>query len=370
MKRRSLFKNAGTYGVAGVAAAAATTIAAPAIAQGRIEWRMGTSWPKGMGGVQTGAERLAANIGRMTDGKLTIRVFSAGEVVPALQGFDAVSSGTLDCYHDASYYHIGKNQGCQFFTCVPFGFTANEQAAWINHGGGQALWDKLYAQYNLKAFIAGNTGTQALGWYRTEVKSVDDYKGKKLRMPGWGGAVLAKLGAQQVVLPGGEIFAALQAGAVDGAEWIGPYNDLALGFHQVAKICYGPGFHEPGSSLQMMMNKAKWDALPNDLKAAVQVACGWAHDDMWAEYTIRSAEAMNVLRNQHGVRFLRTPRDILIAFGNAAREYVGEIRERADPVTKEIFASYLKARTDMVQYSRFAEGAYLDARGLPFEYIR
>ena len=144
MKRRSLFKNASTYGVAGVAAAA-STIAAPAIAQGRIEWRMGTSWPKGMGGVQTGAERLAANIGRMTEGKLTIRVFSAGEVVPALQGFDAVSSGTLDCYHDASYYHIGKNQGCQFFTCVPFGFTANEQAAWINHGGGQALWDKLYA---------------------------------------------------------------------------------------------------------------------------------------------------------------------------------------------------------------------------------
>jgi TRAP-type mannitol/chloroaromatic compound transport system substrate-binding protein len=369
MKRRSLFKNAGTVGAVGVAVAA-STIAAPAIAQGRIEWRMGTSWPKGMGGVQTGAERLAANVGRMTDGKLTIRVFSAGEVVPALQGFDAVSSGTLDCYHDASYYHIGKNQGCQFFTCVPFGFSANEQAAWINHGGGQALWDKLYAQYNLKAFIAGNTGTQALGWYREEIKSVADYKGKKLRMPGWGGAVLAKVGAQQVVLPGGEIFAALQSGAVDGAEWIGPYNDLALGFHQVAKICYGPGFHEPGSSLQFMMNKGKWDALPNDLKAAIQVACGWAHDDMWAEYTIRSAEAMNVLRSQHGVRFLRTPRDVLIALGNATREYLSEVREKADPVTQEIFASYLKARADIVQYSRFAEGAYLDGRGLPFEYLK
>lgn len=366
IKRRQFLKGAT---VAGVAAAASTTLSAPAIAQGRMEWRMGTSWPKGMGGVQTGAERLAANIARMTDGKLTIRVFSAGEVVPALQGVDAVSAGTLDCYHDASYYHIGKNPAFQFFTCVPFGFTANEMSAWINHGGGQALWDKFYSNYNLKAFIAGNTGTQALGWYRNEIKSVDDYKGKKLRMPGWGGAILARLGAQQVVVPGGEIFAALQSGAIDGGEWIGPYNDLALGFYQVAKICYGPGFHEPGSALQFMANKGKWDALPNDIKAAVQVACGWAHDDMWAEYTMRSGEAMETLRTRHGVRFLRTPRNVLVAFGDAAGKYLGEVREKADPMTKEIFASYLKARSQLLPYSRFAEGAYLEARNLAFKYI-
>lgn len=367
--RREFLGGAAAVGAGAVATAAASTFPTPAISQGRIEWRMGTSWPKGMGGVQTGAERMAARIAQMTDNRLTIRVYAAGEVVPALQGVDAVSSGTLECYHDASYYHIGKNPAFQFFTAVPFGFTANELSGWINYAGGQELWDKLYAQYNLKAFIAGNTGTQALGWYRNEIKSLDDYKGKKLRMPGWGGAILARLGAQQVVLPGGEIFAALQSGAIDGGEWIGPYNDLALGFYQVAKICYGPGFHEPGSALQFYMNKAKWDALPADIKAAVQTACGWAHDDMWAEYTMRSAEAMDVLRTQHQVRFLRTPRDVLIGFGEAAAEYIAEVREKGDPLTKEIFASYLKARKQLVAYGRFAEGAFLEARNLPFKYV-
>lgn len=359
MKRRQFLKGAA---ISGAAAAAVGSFPTPAISQGRMEWRMVTSWPKGMGGVQTGAERLAARIGQMSEGKLTIKVFAGGELVPALQGFDAVSQGTAEMCHDASYYHIGKNAGCQFFTCVPFGFTASEITAWIHYGGGQEVWDELYAQYNLKGFIAGNTGTQALGWYRKEMKTAADYKGLKVRMPGWGGAIVARLGAQQVVVPGGEIFAALQSGAIDAGEWIGPYNDLAMGFHQVAKLCYGPGFHEPGSALQLMVNKQRFDGLSADLKEVIKVAAQASHDDMLAEYNMRSAEAMETLRSRHGVRFMVAPDALMQEFAKAAASYIAEQRQKADATTQKIFTSYDRARRQLTTYNRFLEGAFVRAR--------
>lgn len=356
-----------------VAAAATTSVAAamaaPALSQGRIEWRMVTSWPRGLPGLATGADRIAQRIGEMSDGRLTIRVMHAGELVPALQCVDAVSAGTAEMGHDASYYHIGKSPTFQFFTCVPFGFVATEQTGWVNHGGGQALWDQFYDQYNLRAWLGGNTNAQAFGWYRREINQPSDFRGLKKRMPGWGGQILTRLGVTQVVLPGGEIFAAMQSGAVDAAEWVGPYNDLALGFHQVTRLCYSPGFHEPGSSLQCFVNKQRFETLANDLKAIVRTAIQWGHDDVSGEFMAKSGEAMNVLRTQHGVQFRVLPRDVIIAIGTASGEFLAEQYERSTGIGRQVFDSYLNFRKNIVPYTRWADGTMLNARVLPFRYF-
>ncbi|MFY7780612.1 MAG: TRAP transporter substrate-binding protein [Tagaea sp.] len=357
--------------LAATAAASASTVAlsAPAISQGRMEWRLVTSWPKNLPGVGTGVERLAARIGEMSGGRLTVRVFAAGELVPALQCLQAVRDGTAEMGHDASYYHIGVHPAFQFFTCVPFGFMATEQSAWLNYGGGQQLWDEHAANYNIKAFAAGNTNTQAFGWYRRELQGVESFRGLKIRMPGWGGQIMTRLGVQQVFLPGGEIFAALQSGAVDAAEWIGPYNDLAMGFHQVAKLCYGPGWHEPGSNLQLMVSKQRYDALPNDLKAIVAFAAQSMDMDMTTEYIARSGESMETLRTRHGVRFLNLPGNMLDAMGTAAGEFLTEQRDRGDAMTKKLFDSYLKFRAQVMPFTRWNDGAFLNARVRAFKYI-
>jgi len=364
--RRDFLKTAAT---ASAAAAAAATFPAPAISQGRMEWRMVTSWPKNFPGLGTGAERVAQRIGVMSGGRLTVKVYSAGELVPALQCFDAVSNGTAEMGHDASYYHLGKHRQTAFFAAVPFGFTAGEHIAWLHYLGGQELWDELYAPFNLKAFAVGNTGTQALGWYRKEMRSVDDYKGLKKRMPGLGGEVIKKLGATVVLLPGGEIFAALQSGTIDATEWVGPYNDLAFGFHQVAKFYYSPGFHEPSTALQLMVDKRKYDALPDDLKQIIASAAQQGHDDTLAEFNARSAEAAETLRTRHGIAIRRVSNEMLTAFGNASGEVMAEERDKADAVGKKIFESYLKARTLLLPYTRNAKQAYLNARTLSFKYL-
>jgi TRAP-type mannitol/chloroaromatic compound transport system substrate-binding protein len=363
MKRRKF--------IAATAAAGASTVAlsAPAISQGRMEWRLVTSWPKNLPGVGTGVERLAARIGEMSAGRLTVRVFAAGELVPALQCLQAVRDGTAEMGHDASYYHIGVHPAFQFFTCVPFGFTATEQSAWLSYGGGQQLWDEHAANYNIKAFAAGNTNTQAFGWYRREITGVESFRGLKVRMPGWGGQIMTRLGAQQVVLPGGEIFAALQSGAVDAAEWIGPYNDLAMGFHQVSKLCYGPGWHEPGSNLQLMVSKARYDALPADLKAIVAYAAQSMDMDMTIEYLARSSEAMTTLRTRHGVRFLNLSPQLLDAMGTAAGEHLADQRERGDAMVKKCFESYLKFRGPINAFNRWNDASFMNARVRTFKYV-
>lgn len=366
VRRRSFLRGAAA---SGAVAAAVSTLPMPAIAQGRLEWRMVTSWPKNFPGVGAGVERLAQRITQLSDGRLTVKVYAAGEIVPALQVFDAVSNGTAEMGHDAAYYHLGKHRQNAFFTAVPFGLTAGEMTAWFNYGGGQEIWDELYARFNLKPFSAGNTGTQALGWYRKEIRSADDYKGLKKRMPGLGGEVIKKLGATVVLLPGGEIFQALQSGTIDAAEWVGPYNDLALGFYQVAKFYYGPGFHEPGAALELIVDKRKFDALPNDLKQIIRIAAQAANDDILAEYNMRSGEALEVLRSRHRIELRRVPNEVLIAFGNASGELMAEERDKADAIGKRIFESYLKARRDLLPYMRGNEQAYLNARTLAFKYL-
>ncbi|MEQ9812129.1 MAG: TRAP transporter substrate-binding protein [Azospirillaceae bacterium] len=364
--RRQFIKGAALGGAGTVAAA--SSLSAPAIAQERREWRMVTSWPAGLPGVGTGAERIASWITEATEGRITVQVFGAGELVPALQVWDAVSDGTAQLGHDASYYHIGKTEGAAFFTAFPFGFTADEITAWVDYGGGQALWDELYEPFNLKGFLAGNTGTQTFGWFREEINSVADLEGKRFRAPGNQGRVLSKLGVTVVVLPGGEIFPALQAGTIDGAEWIGPYNDLSFGLYQVCPYYYSPGYHEPGSALQLTVNKSEWDSLPSDLKAIVQAAAGRGNSDMLAEYNAQSGPALRTLVQEHGVQLRSLPEDILIACGNASNEVLNEVYEDADDVVRRIIESYAEFRRAIIPWTRIGEQAFLNSRLLPFEY--
>jgi len=363
MKRRTMIK--------GLLASSAAAVAAPAISKGLLEWRMVTSWPKGLPGLGTGAERLAANITAMSGGRLTIKVYAAGELVPALECFGAVANGTAQLGHDASYYHTGKSEGCPFFTTFPFGFTAAEMDAWVKFGNGQALWDELYAPFGIRAFHAGSTGTQMLGWFRREIRSLDDFKGLKFRAPGNQGRVLQKLGVTPVTLPGGEIFPALQSGAIDAAEWIGPYNDLALGFYQVCKYYYAPGYHEPGPNLQLMINERAWNSLTPELQAIVRTAAEAANRDMLAEYNARSGPALRSLVQDHGVIVRNLPESVLQACGEKANEVLNEIHaadKSPNRIVQRIIEDFLEFRKEIIPWTRVGEQAYVNARRLPFEF--
>lgn len=365
IRRRKLL---GALAATTAAATTAASFAKPAIAQGRLAWRMVTSWPKGLPGLAAAAERIAGRIGTMSDGRLTIKVYSAGELVPALQVFDAVSAGTAEMGHDTAYYHLQKSQACGFFAAVPFGMTAAEINAWVYFGGGQELWDDLYAPFNLKPFLGGNTGSQMGGWYRKEIKSLADLRGLKIRMPGHGGQVIAKLGATQVLLPGNEIYAALQSGAIDAAEWVGPYNDLSLGFYQVAKYYYWPGFHEPSAAVQCTINKTAFDALPQDLKQIVETAAAAENAVMLAEFSSRSATSMQTLIQKHGVQLRQFPQDVMIGLGNAAGELMEDLRASPDPKVRKITEAYLKARTLLSAWTRISDQAMANARLLPIKF--
>jgi TRAP-type mannitol/chloroaromatic compound transport system substrate-binding protein len=363
VKRRTVLK--------AVVLAGGAAVAAPAISKGLIEWRMVTSWPKGLPGLGAGAERLAANINALSGGRLTIKVYAAGELVPALECFGAVANGTAQLGHDASYYHTGKSEGAPFFTAFPFGFTTAEMDAWVKYGNGQKLWDELYLPFGLRAFHAGSTGTQMLGWFRKPVNSLEDLDGLKFRAPGNQGRVLAKLGVTPVTLPGGEIFPALQSGAIDAAEWIGPYNDLALGFYQVCRYYYSPGYHEPGPSLQLLINEKAWQSLTPDLQLMVKTAADAATRDMLAEYNARSGPALRTLVKDHGVIVRPFPEEVLMACGRASNDVLNEIHAgdtSPNRIVKRIIEDFLAFRAEVMPWTRIGEQAYLNARRLPFEF--
>lgn len=353
--------------VAGAAATAASSFPKPAIAQGMKELRMVTTWPKNFPGLGTGAERLAKRITDASEGKITVKVFAAGELVPPFESFDAVSTGTADMYHGAEYYWQGKSKAFNYFAAVPFGLTANEITSWVHHGGGQKLWDDLSAGFNIKPFLAGNTGVQMGGWYNKEIKSLEDYKGLKFRMPGLGGEVLRRLGAAVVNLPGGEIFAALQSGAIDGTEWVGPWNDLAFGFYKVTKFYYYPGFHEPGTALGVGINKKIWDAFSAGEKAMIATAMTAENEFTLAEFNARNGDSLNVLLRQHKVQLKRFSNDVMRAIGEHSGAVMAEVAA-ADPVTKKIHESFIGFRRYSMAWARIADQAYSDARLLKFKY--
>jgi TRAP-type mannitol/chloroaromatic compound transport system substrate-binding protein len=368
IERRTLMKTAALGGV-GVAAAAASSLPKPALAQERRELTMVTTWPKNFPGLGTGAQRVADRITAATGGELTVTLYAAGELVGAFDSFDAVSAGTADCWHGAAYYWQGKSQGFNFFTAVPFGFTATELMAWIHYGGGQELWDELAAGFNVKPFMAGNTGLQMGGWFRQEVNTPEDFSGLRFRMPGLGGEVLRRLGAAVVNLPGGEIFPSLQSGAIDATEWVGPWNDLAFGFYRVASYYYYPGFHEPGSGLEFSMNKEVYDSLSDEHKAIVAASAAAENDIMLAEFNARNNDALNTLITEHGVELRKFSPEIFQAFGEAAEDVLAEAGA-TDEINGRIYESFVNFREKAMAWTNLSDFSYVELRNQVLENIR
>ncbi len=326
------------------------------------KWRMVTTWPKNLPGMGIAPETMAKKIKTMSNGRLEIKVYGAGEIVPPLEVFEAVSQGTVQMGHGAAYYWKGKVPVAQFFTAMPFGLTAQEMNGWLFHGGGMELWRELYAKYNLVPFAGGNTGVQMAGWFNREINSLEDIKGMKMRIPGLGGEVFNRAGGTSVNLPGGEIFTSMQTGVIDATEWVGPYNDLAFGLHQVAKYYYYPGWQEPGPNLEMIVNKEAWEELPDDLKAIVENASLAVNADLLAEYTARNNAALRELVDVHGVELRQLPADVLSEIRNISYAMTEEIVDPNDELAKRIYDSYKTYRDGVLAYHEISERAYINAR--------
>jgi len=329
--------------------------------------KMVTTWPKDFPGLGTMAERVAEFVTTMSGGAMTVTVYAAGELVPALESFDAVSNGSADIYHGAEYYWVGKSQAYPFFTAVPMGMTANEISAWTEFGGGQELWDELAARHNIKPFAAGNTGHQMGGWYKNEINNLGDIRGLKVRMPGLGGEVLRRLGGSAVTLSGGEIYQALQSGAIDGTEWVGPWNDLAFGFYREAKYYYWPGFHEPGAQLGVGLNLELWNGMSPQEQAIIRAACHQANHLSVAEYGHFNSIALQELTEKHGVELRQFPEDVMEAVAETTKTVLEEVANE-DELSQRIFESYKASLTRSQNWSGISDEPYMAARRRVFSF--
>lgn len=324
-------------------------------------WKLITTWPKNLPGLGTAPERLAQKLKVMSSGRLDIKVYGAGELVGAFEVFDAVSQGTAEMGHGAAYYWRGKIPIAAMFATVPFGMNAQEMNGWLHYGGGMELWRELYAPFDLIPLASGNTGVQMAGWFNKEINSLADLQGLKMRIPGLGGEVLKRAGGIPVALPGGEVFTALQTGVIDATEWVGPYNDLALALHTVAKYYYYPGWHEPGPTLESIVNRQAWESLPPDLQAMVEVASRAINDDMLSEFTARNNAALRTLIDEHGVELRALPDDVLAALKEASRAVVADAAT-GNELSQRIYDSYMGFFEDVRDYHAISEQAYLNAR--------
>jgi len=324
-----------------------------------IKWNMVTTWPKNFQGLGEGAEYLARIINKMSNGRLVVKVYGSGELVPALQTFDAVSSGTAEMGHGAAYYWKGKMAPSPFFTTIPFGLNTAEIHGWLLKGGGYELWRELYKPFGVRPFAAGSTCMQMAGWFNKKIESLDDIKGMKMRIPGLGGEVLDRAGGTPVLIPGSEIFTALETGAVDAAEWVGPYNDLAMGLYKAAKYYYYPGWHEPGPAIEAIVNQEAFDTLPEDLQHIVEQACHAANLDMQADFTAKNNTALQVLVEQHNVELLRLPDDVLIKLKDLSRQVATEIARESE-LGSRILDSYLSFEKQVRSWHNISEHAYVD----------
>jgi len=357
MKRRDLLKG----GVAAALATGAATVAAPAIAASRIEITMVSTWPRDFPGLGTGAQRFAERLTAMTDGRIKVNYFAANERVKAFDSFDEVASGNAQMYHAADYYWKGKHPGWAYFAGVPFGMTASEINAWMNFGGGQELHDELAAEYGLKCLPCGNTGVQMGGWFRKEMNSASDFKGLKMRMPGLGGDVIAKMGASPVSLSGGQIYENLVSGAIDATEWVGPWNNSFYKFYEAAKYYYDPGMHEPGTQLSLGMNKKFWDGLSKSDQAIIKAAAETENCVMMAEYNAKNGAALASLIADQGVKLRSFSDDTYDSFGEAATEVFEEVQQHS-PMAKKIHQSFVKSRNEVGAWIKISDQAYVAQR--------
>ena len=367
MERRKFLAGAGAgavaAGLAGCGKTATDTGAAEPTSRQTFNWKMVTTWPPNFPGLGLAATHLAERIEAASGGRITVRVYAAGELVPAFEVFNAVSQGTAEIGHGGAYYWKGKVEAAQFLTTIPFGLNAAEMNGWLYYGDGLSLWQELYAPFGLVPFPAGNTGAQMGGWFNREINSVADLKDLKMRIPGMGGEVLRRAGGLPVTLPGGEIFTALQTGNIDATEWVGPYNDITFGFPRIAKYYYYPGWHEPGPTLEAMINVDAWNALPEDLQELVRVCCQSVNCDMLAEYTWRNAEALETLANDPSVEIRRFPDDVLRTLRRYTREVIDELVAR-DPAAARIHASLESFRARSAAFQEISEGSLLAMRRL------
>ena len=351
MNRRSFLKNTALGG----SAAAATSLAAPAYAQGKRTLTMVTSWGRGLAGVFDAAQKTADNLTAITDGQITVEVKAAGELVGAFEVFDAVTAGQADIYHAADYYFVGQHPGFAFFTGVPFGMTATELNNWYYHGNGRAMHDELGQIFGLKSFIAGNTGTQAGGWFKKEITGPEDFNGLKFRMPGLGGKALGYMGASVQNLPGAEVYQALASGAIDGTEWIGPWADEKAGFQEITKFYYTAGFHEPAAGLTAAMNLEVYESLTPSQQYAFEVASG--HANVWnlSQYLNNNGAALERLK-AGGVNVLEFPDSVWDAMGVASKKVYDEFL--GDDLFKDIYDDYVASMKSPSGWLTQSIGAY------------
>lgn len=325
-----------------------------------IEWKLVTSWPKGFPGMGVAPERFADTVNRLSQGRLMIRVYGAGELVPSFDVFNAVAKGTVQMGHSAAFYWQDKIPAAPFFTSVPFGMTAQEMNAWLHYGGGLGLWQALYEPYGVIPMAGGNTGAQMGGWFNKEIQTIDDLKGLKMRLPGYGADVFKRAGGIPVSLSGGELFTALETGAIDAAEWVGPYNDLAFGLHNAAKYYYYPGWQEPSTTLEFLVNQQALQSLPDDLQQLVVTAARAVNQDLLDEYTVKNMQALDVLVREHDVELRRFPTPVLAELKQLTREVLIE-KSKSDPALAQIYASYQQFLTDTRLYSRVSNGENVNA---------
>ena len=326
-----------------------------------IEWKLVTTWPKGLPGLGSAPENFARRVGEMSNGRLTVRVYGAGEVVPPFEVFDAVSQGVAEMGHGASYYWKGKIPSSVFYTAVPFGMTAQEMNGWLHYGGGLELWRELYAPFGVRPFAGGSTGVQMAGWFNRELTSASDLDGLKMRIPGLAGEVFAASGGTAVRLAGGEIYTSMQTGVIDAVEWVGPYNDRTLGLMEVAEYYYYPGWHEPGAMLEFTVNQVAFDRLPADLQAIVEGAARATNQDMLDEFTARNNESLTTLLEKHSTKLRPLPDDVIDVLHSNAVIALEQLKKE-DPMAQKISASYESFLDGVRTYHEISERAYLNAR--------
>ena len=337
------------------------TESATGSSQATFEWKLITTWPKNFPALGTAPERLAELVDEMSAGRLQIKVYGGGELVPELEVFDAVSAGTAEMGHGAAYYWRGKVPIGQVFATVPFGMTAQEMNGWLHHGGGIELWRELYEPFGLVPLAAGNSGVQMAGWFNREIRSLDDIRGLKMRIPGLGGAVFQQSGGIAVAMPGSEMYTSMQTGVIDATEWVGPYNDLAFGLHEVGKYYYYPGWHEPGTTLEAIVNADAWRLLPTDLQSILEIATRAINQDVLDEFTARNNAALKILVEEHGVELRRLPDDVIREFAEISQKLVAEMAGD-DPLSNRILKSYKDFAENVREYHAISEQAYINAR--------
>ena len=346
---------------AGVGASAAA-LAAPAVAQDIRQWKMVTAWPKNLPGPGVAAQMLADRITTLSGGRIEVKLFAAGELVPGRGVFDAVSEGTAELYHAVPAYWGSKSKGILLFGSQPFGLRADEQFGWLYHGGGQTLYDEIYGRFGLKPFLCGNSGPQWGGWFRSEINSIEDLKGLRFRTTGLASEMCSKIGLAVEAMSGPAMFQALQTGALDAGEFIGPWTDSALGYFQVASHYYWPGVGEPSSAEECAVNAEVYNGLPDDLKNAVALACESLYNPVWTEYTTKHAASLRNLVANEGVQVRMFPAEVIDAMGAAAGEVFAELREDSDGLVRKITESFIAYRESVGSYMTYADNGQMNAR--------